>query len=77
MGNNLSDLVRRQPELVYALVAELVETGEKNSYWIAYRACRNLVKQDPLRVMDLLRVDRYHYKKTRYERADLGRDNIT
>ena len=76
VGNNLSDLARRQPELVYALVAELVETGDKNSYWTAYRACRNLVKQDPLRVMDLLRVDQYHYKKTRYERADLGRDNI-
>lgn len=44
VGNNLSDLARRQPELVYTLVDELVETGDKNSYWIAYRACRNLVK---------------------------------
>jgi 3-methyladenine DNA glycosylase AlkC len=45
VGNNLSDLARRLPELVYGLVAELVASGDKNSYWIAYRACRNLVKK--------------------------------
>ena len=38
-------------------------SGHANSYWIAYRACRNLVKADPVRVMDLLRVDEYSYKK--------------
>jgi len=70
VGNNLSDLARRLPELVYALVAELVANGDKNSYRIAYRACRNLVKQDPLRVMDLLRVDQYRYKEAVYKRAD-------
>jgi 3-methyladenine DNA glycosylase AlkC len=32
VGNNLSDLARRLPELVYGLVAELVASGDKNSY---------------------------------------------
>lgn len=57
VGNNLNDLARRLPELVYALVEELVASGDKNSYWIAYRACRNLVEKEPIRVMDLLQVD--------------------
>lgn len=70
VGNNLSDLARRLPELVYGLVEELVASGDKNSYWIAYRACRNLVKVEPLRVMDLLRVDEYKYKKAVYQRGD-------
>jgi 3-methyladenine DNA glycosylase AlkC len=70
VGNNLSDLARRLPELVYGLVDELVASGDKNSYWIAYRACRNLVKVEPLRVMDLLGVDEYKYKKAVYRRGD-------
>jgi len=70
VGNNLSDLARRLPELVYDLVEELVASGDKNAYWIAYRACRNLVKQEPLRVMDLLKVDEYRYKNARYKRSD-------
>jgi len=69
VGNNLSDLARRLPELVYGLVEELVASGDKNSYWIAYRACRNLVKKEPLRVMDLLGVDEYKYKKALYKRT--------
>ena len=69
VGNNLSDLARRLPELVYGLVEELVNSGDKNSYWIAYRACRNLVKQEPLRVMDALGVDEYRYKKAVYRRT--------
>ncbi len=68
VGNNLSDLARRLPELVYDLIAELVETGDKNAYWIAYRACRNLVKKEPIRVMDLLKIDEYKYKKRVYQR---------
>lgn len=68
VGNNLSDLSRRQPELVFSLVQELVATQDPDSYWIAYRACRNLVKQDPGRVMDLLRVDEYNYKDRNYYR---------
>ena len=70
LGNNLSDLARRLPELVYGLVEELVASGDKNSYWIAYRACRNLVKVEPVRVMDLLGVDEYKYKQAIYLRDD-------
>ena len=70
VGNNLSDLARQLPELVYGLVKELVDNGDKNSYWIAYRACRNLVKKEPVRVLDLLNVDDYIYKKRRYRRND-------
>ncbi len=70
VGNNLSDLARRLPELVYELVEELVESDDKNSYWIAYRACRNLVKKEPIRVMDLLKVDEYKYKKRIHKRSD-------
>ncbi len=69
VGNNLSDLARGLPDLVYDLVAELVESGDKNSYWIAYRACRNLVKKEPGKVMDLLKVDEYKYKKRILKRS--------
>ena len=69
VGNNLSDLAKPHPDLVYDLVAELVNSGDENSYWIASRACRNLVKADPVKVMDLLKVDEYKYKKRIYKRA--------
>ena len=55
VGNNLSDLARRQPDMVYDIVGELTASGDKNSYWIAYRACRNLVKSDTIKVLDLLK----------------------
>jgi 3-methyladenine DNA glycosylase AlkC len=74
VGNNLSDLARRLPDTIYGLVRELVDSGDDNSYWIAYRACRNLVKLDPIRVMNLLRVDEYQYKKRVYRRSDYQRD---
>jgi len=67
VGNNLSDLARRLPDLVYHLVEELVNSGDENSYWIAYRACRNLVKVDPTKVMALLRVKQYNYKDRKYQ----------
>ncbi len=70
VGNNLSDLARRIPDLVYTLVEELVSSGNKNSYWIAYRACRNLVKREPLKVMDLLAINEYRYKKRVHRRRD-------
>lgn len=72
VGNNLSDLARRLPELVYGLVEELVASGDPNSYWIAYRACRNLVKKEPQRVMDLLKINEYIYKDRKYQRNDQG-----
>ncbi len=74
VGNNLSDLARQCPETVYGVVRELVDSGDKNSYWIAYRACRNLVKREPVKVMDLLKVDEYRYKERIYKRGDYHRD---
>lgn len=74
VGNNLSDLARRCPETVYDVARELVDSGDKNSCWIAHRACRNLIKQDPVKVMDLLRVDEYRYKERTYRRSDYHRD---
>lgn len=76
VGNNLSDLARRLPELVYDLVEELVASGDKHSCWIAYRACRNLVKKEPERVMDLLQVDEYKYKKAVYKRSDFENNQL-
>jgi 3-methyladenine DNA glycosylase AlkC len=74
VGNNLSDLARRLPNLVFGLVKELVASGDSNAYWIAYRACRNLVKTEPIRVMNLLRVDEYKYKKKVYTRSECSRN---
>ncbi len=71
VGNNLSDLAKHHPNLIYGIVDELVRSGNKNSYWIAYRACRNLVKREPLKVMDLLRVDEYRYKKRIHRRKEV------
>jgi 3-methyladenine DNA glycosylase AlkC len=73
VGNNLSDLARQCPDAVYDVVGGLVDSGDRNSYWIAYRACRNLVKTDPLKVMDLLKVDEYRYKERIYKRSDYHR----
>jgi 3-methyladenine DNA glycosylase AlkC len=74
VGNNLSDLARQLPDLVYDLVEELVGSGDKNSFWIAYRACRNLVKTEPIRVLDLLKTDEYKYKDRVYKRSDYQRN---
>ena len=74
IGNNLSDLARHLPDLVLELVEELVASGDRNSYWIAYRACRNLVKKQPIKVMNLLHVDEYRYKKKVYKRSEYPRD---
>ncbi len=70
VGNNLSDIARRKPELVFQLVDELVSMNDRNAYWIAARACRNLVKEYPHRVMDLLDADEYKYKNRVYKRSD-------
>jgi 3-methyladenine DNA glycosylase AlkC len=59
VGNNLSDLSKRLPDLVLELVKELTGSGNENSYWIAYRACRNLVKKEPAKVKKLLNIDKY------------------
>lgn len=69
MGNNLSDLARHLPDRVFEIVKELVDSGDRNSYWIAYRACRNLVRKEPTRVMDLLEVNEYRYKRRIHKRS--------
>jgi 3-methyladenine DNA glycosylase AlkC len=74
VGNNLSDLARNLPNLVFELVEELVASGDRNSYWIAHRACRNLVKKEPIKVMNLLQIDEYRYKKRVYKRSEYQRD---
>lgn len=68
VGNNLSDLSRKNPELIYRVVEELVALENENSDFIAHRACRNLVKDNPNRVMDLLGTDFYKYKNSIYRR---------
>ncbi len=62
VGNNLSDWARTDKERVFKIIEQLVKSEDKNSYWIAYRACRNLVKTEKNRVMDILGVDEYKYK---------------
>ena len=71
VGNNLSDLSRNNPEIIYKVVKKLVDSGNKHSFWIAYRACRNLVKKEPLRVTNLLHIDEYRYKKNVYKKSDV------
>jgi 3-methyladenine DNA glycosylase AlkC len=68
VGNNLSDLSRQQPELIFQEVGALMNNVDQNSRWIAYRACRNLVKKYPHRVMGILGVDEYHYKDRNFFR---------
>jgi 3-methyladenine DNA glycosylase AlkC len=70
VGNNLSDLSKYHPELILSIVKELVLSQDKNSYWIAHRACRNLVKEYPERVLDVLGVNEYHYKDRHYYRDE-------
>ena len=74
VGNNLSDLARQLPDLVFELVKELVASGDRNSYWIAYRACRNLVKQEPTRAINLLHVEEYRYNRWVYRQREYPRD---
>lgn len=68
VGNNLSDLSRKNPELIYKTVEELMTRDNPNSVWIAHRACRNLIKVDKYRVLDLLGVDSYSYKGKTWKR---------
>ena len=70
VGNNLSDWMRVNQEVAWPIVDKLARSGDKNSYWIAYRACRNVVKKEPLKVMDLLEIDEYKYKSRIHRRSD-------
>jgi len=70
VGNSLSDWMRIDEARSLQVVRELADNGDENSYWIACRACRNLVKKDPLLVMDILRTDSYVYKDRKFYRKD-------
>ncbi len=74
-GNSLSDWLRINPELTFPVVKQLAESGNPDSHWIAYRACRNLVKKDPLLVLDLLNIDEYKYKDRHFKRKDFITDD--
>ncbi len=67
VGNNLSDISKKLPDVVFKIVEELVQSGNKDSYWIAYRGCRNLVKKYPEKVGKLLNITEYKYKKKVYK----------
>ena len=69
VANNLSDLSRHLPDTILNIIEDLAHTGDPNAQWIAYRACRNLVKHQPDRVMDVLGVNVYKYKKQVYHRS--------
>ncbi len=69
-GNSLSDWMRVDEARALPIVRELADNGDENSYWIAYRACRNLVKKQPLLVMDILKIEHYKYKDRQYRRDD-------
>jgi 3-methyladenine DNA glycosylase AlkC len=70
VGNSLSDWMRIDEATTFEVVKTLALNGDKNSYWIAYRACRNLVKKNPLLVMDTLKIDYYKYKDRTFYRKD-------
>ena len=74
-GNSLSDWMRIDQERTLRTVKELASNGDENSYWIAYRACRNLVKKQPLLVLDILKTDIYKYKSRNYSRAGIQRED--
>ena len=71
VGNNLSDLSKKNPELIFSIVAELMNMNDKNSELIAHRACRNLVIENPVRVLDALGCDIYKYKNRVYRREEI------
>lgn len=67
VANNLSDLARKNPELIFEIVKELKALNNKDSDFIAHRACRNLVKTETNRVLVLLGINEYVYKNNRYK----------
>jgi len=71
VGNNLSDWSRKYPEMVYQIIDLLVKSGDPNAHWIATRACRNLVKKEPIRVMEILGVEEYRYKDRYYNLKEI------
>ena len=70
VGNNISDWMRVKETFAWPIVNELAHNGDENSFWIAYRACRNIVKVKQVEVMQLLNVEEYTYKKRHYRLVD-------
>lgn len=66
VGNSLSDWFRVNEEITWPIVEELAKSTNEHSQWIAYRACRNIVKTYPERVMTMLNVREYKYKNRVY-----------
>jgi hypothetical protein len=62
--------MRVDQSVAWPLVEELARSGDKNSSWIATRACRNFVKKEPVLVMETLGVTEYKYKNRQYSLAD-------
>jgi len=67
VANNLSDLARYDEERILEVVEDLTNRNNDDSYFIAYRACRNLVKKYPERVGKLLGIEEYKYKGKVYD----------
>ena len=70
VGNNLSDLYKKNQDFMDTVIRALVAMDDKNALWIATRACRNRVKSDPVFVMRTLRTDEYRYKDRTYNLKD-------
>jgi len=70
VGNSLSDWMRVDADKAWPIISKLAASGDPNSHWIAYRACRNFVKKEPRLVMETLGVSEYKYKNRRYSLAD-------
>lgn len=66
VGNSLSDWFRVNEEITWPIVEKLAQSDNENSRWIAYRACRNVIKKSPERVMKMLGVTEYKYKDRNY-----------
>lgn len=69
VGNNLSDLSRKNPHLILKVVEELKGLQNEHSDFIAHRACRNLIKDHRNEVLDLLGIETYKYKTKEYSRS--------
>lgn len=66
VGNNLSDWFRVNEDVAWPIVEKLAKSSNKDSQWIAYRACRNVVKKDTERVLQMLGLTEYRYKGRTY-----------
>ncbi|MBU0580629.1 MAG: DNA alkylation repair protein [Candidatus Margulisbacteria bacterium] len=65
LGNNLNELAKKQPEIIMEFVERQLKLGNLHTYWIVYRAARDLVKNTKYRsrILKLLKIDAYTYQK--------------